>query len=72
MAEDIQSKASDFVKKILTVGVGTIFLSEEALKALASEIKLPKELFSGLLETAGKTKKDFLESQSLVFVKAQR
>lgn len=63
-ADDLQSKASDFIKKVLTVGVGAIFLTEESLKGLVGEIKLPKELLGGILESAGKTKREFLDSLS--------
>ena len=58
--DDLQSKAGDFVKKVLTVGVGAIFLTEESLRTLVSEIKLPKELLTGILDSAGKTKTEFL------------
>jgi len=63
-ADDIQSKAADLVKKILTVGVGTIFLTEESLRTLVSEIKLPKEIIAGLLDSAQKTKREFLQNFS--------
>lgn len=59
MAEDLQSKAADLVRKVLTVGVGTIFLTEESLRNLISEFKLPKELLGNVLESASKTKNDF-------------
>jgi len=67
-AEDIQSKATDLVKKILTVGVGAIFLTEESVRGLVSDFKLPKELLGGILESAGRTKNEFLKdlSQDLV------
>ena len=45
-------KAMDFAKKLLTVGMGTAFLTEEALRALVTEFKIPKELIGGLLESA--------------------
>lgn len=64
MAEDLQSKAADLVKKVLTVGVGAAFLTEESLRALVSEFKLPKELLAGILESANKTKNDFLQNLS--------
>ncbi len=64
MSEDLQSKATDFVKKILTVGVGTIFLTEESLRNLVSEFKLPKELLAGILDSAAKTKNEFLQKLS--------
>lgn len=62
--EDLSTKASELVKRVLTVGIGAIFLTEESLRNLFSEFKLPKELLSGLLESAGKTKRDFLQSFS--------
>jgi len=62
--DDLQSKASEFVKKILTVGIGTIFLTEESIRKLVTDFKLPKELLGGLLDSASKTKKDFIESFS--------
>lgn len=53
------SKAADLVKKVLTVGVGAAFLTEESLRAMVSEMKLPKELISNLLSTANQTKSEF-------------
>jgi hypothetical protein len=64
MADDIQSKAADLMKKVLTVGVGTIFLTEESLRNLVSEWKLPKELLTGILDSAGKTKNEFFSRLS--------
>ncbi len=64
MADDLQSRASEMMKKVLTVGVGTLFLTEEALRGLVSEFKLPKELLSSVLESASKTKDEFLGSLS--------
>lgn len=63
-AEDLQTKATDFVKRILSVGVGTIFLTEESLKGLVGELKLPKELLGGILESANRTRKEFLQNLS--------
>jgi hypothetical protein len=60
MTEDRQSKAAEMMKKALTVGVGALFLTEESLKALVSEFKLPKELLKPVLDSAGKTKNEFL------------
>jgi hypothetical protein len=61
---DTQGKASDFVKRILSVGVGTLFLTEESLKGMISEFKLPKELIGGILESANRTRKEFLQNLS--------
>ncbi len=64
MADDIQSKAAEMMKKVLTVGVGAFFLTEESLRALVSDFKLPKELLSAVLDTANKTKGEFLRTLS--------
>jgi hypothetical protein len=58
--ENLQSKAAEVMKKVLTVGVGTLFLTEEALRSLVSELKVPKELLTGILDSANKTKNEFL------------
>ena len=59
--DDIQSKAADLIRKVLTVGVGTIFLTEQSLRALVKEFNLPSELLSGVLDSANKTKSEFFE-----------
>jgi len=62
--EDLQNKAAEVMKKVLTVGVGAFFLTEESLRSLVSEFKLPKELLSAVLDTAHKTKGEFLKNFS--------
>ena len=64
MAEDFQSKAAELMKKVLTVGVGAFFLTEESLRALVADFKLPKELLSAVLDSANKSKGEFLKSLS--------
>ena len=64
ISDDIQSKATDMMKKILTVGIGAFFLTEESLRGLMSDIKIPKEILAGILESANKTKAEFLRSMS--------
>lgn len=59
-----KSMAGDLIKKVLTAGVGAIFLTEEGLRNLVSEIKLPKELLGGVLDSAQKTKREFLQGLS--------
>ena len=51
-----------WAKKLMTAGVGTFFLTEDALKSLVSEIKLPKELVGGLLEGAKSVRKEFMQN----------
>jgi hypothetical protein len=64
MSDDLQSKAAELMKKVLTVGVGAIFLTEESLRGLVTEFKLPKELLTAILESANKTKSEFLRTIS--------
>ena len=64
MTDDLQSKASEVMKKVLTVGVGAIFLTEESLRAMVAEMKLPKELLAAVLQSANKTKNEFLSKLS--------
>ncbi|MGZ3688209.1 MAG: hypothetical protein ACXWP5_13610 [Bdellovibrionota bacterium] len=64
MADDLQGKAAEMMKKVLTVGVGAFFLTEESLRALVTDFKLPKELLGGILDSANKTKNEFLKNFS--------
>lgn len=60
----VGGKAFDFAKKLLTVGIGTAFLTEEALKALVTEFKIPKEMIGGILDSAKTIRKEFIQSFS--------
>ena len=62
MAEDLKSQISEAMKKIVLTGVGTIFLTEETVRNYLGELKLPKEMWSGFIENAAKTKQEFLAS----------
>lgn len=54
--------AMSWAKKLMTVGVGTFFLTEEALKTLVSEFKLPKEVVSSILSGAKGVRKEFMQN----------
>lgn len=58
--DDLQSKASDFMKKALALGVGAVFLTEENLRTMVKDFKLPKEMLINLMETAKGTRQEFL------------
>ena len=62
--KDKGSKASEFVRKVLTVGMGAVFLTEESLRSMVAEFKLPKELLVALLESANKTRREFFQGMS--------
>ena len=51
-----------WAKKLMTVGVGTFFLTEDALKSLVSEFKIPKELVGTLLDGAKGVRKEFMQN----------
>jgi hypothetical protein len=46
----------DFVRRMAWAGLGAVFLSEEGLRKLAGQLKLPKEALGFLLAQADKTK----------------
>jgi hypothetical protein len=54
------AKAGDILKKAITVGLGAAVLTEESIRALVGELKLPKELVTNLLAQAKETRSEFL------------
>ncbi len=64
MSDQNQEEAGGFswAKKLLTVGVGTFFLTEEALKTLVQDFKFPKEVVQSLLEGAKGVRAEFMQS----------
>lgn len=46
----------EFVRKMAVAGLGALFMTEEGLRGLASQLKLPKEALSFILSQAEKTK----------------
>ena len=60
--ESEHSGAMSWAKKLMTVGVGTFFLTEEALKTLVSEFKLPKEIVNSILDGAKGVRKEFMQN----------
>jgi hypothetical protein len=63
-SDELSAKATEMMKKVLTVGVGAFFLTEEGLRGLVSDFKLPKELLTTLLSSAQKTRNEFLSTLS--------
>jgi hypothetical protein len=59
--EQESAGALSWAKKLMTVGVGTFFLSEEALKTLVAEFKLPKEIVFTILDGAKNVRKEFMD-----------
>ena len=46
------SQLGDFVKKVVSTGIGAFFLTEEALKSALSEKNIPKDMVQNLLQNA--------------------
>jgi hypothetical protein len=46
----------EFVRKVAVAGLGAIFMTEEGIRSLASQLKLPKEVLGYILSQAEKTK----------------
>ncbi len=48
--------ATDVVRKMLVAGVGALFMTEEGIRSMVKELKLPKEALGFVLGQAEKTK----------------
>lgn len=48
----------DFVRRMAWAGLGAVFMSEEGIRRLAGQLKLPKEVLGTLLHQAEKTKEE--------------
>lgn len=49
---------TEFVRKVAVTGLGALFMTEEGLRALAGQLKLPKELLGVILTQAERTKSE--------------
>jgi hypothetical protein len=57
--EDKDNKIGDIIKKVVSVGVGAAFMTEDAVKNILSDLPLPKDIVSGLLQNAKTAKEEF-------------
>lgn len=62
MAEDKDKGLTDVIKKVVSIGVGAAFMTEDAVKKVLADLPLPKEIVSGLLKNAQSVKDDFVQS----------
>ncbi|MGZ3460699.1 MAG: hypothetical protein ACXU86_19605 [Archangium sp.] len=46
----------EFVRKVAVAGMGALFMTEEGIRSLAGQLKLPKEVLGYILGQAEKTK----------------
>lgn len=49
-------RVPDFVRKVAVAGLGALFMTEEGIRSLAGQLKLPKEVLGFVLSQAEKTK----------------
>jgi hypothetical protein len=54
--EGWSSFVPDFVKKVAVAGMGALFMTEEGIRSLAGQLKLPKEVLHFILSQAERTK----------------
>lgn len=47
------------IKKVVSVGVGAAFMTEESVKKILEDLPLPKEILNGLVQNAKGAKEDF-------------
>ena len=60
----IRDRVPEALKKVLAAGVGAVFLTEEGIRNMVSEMKLPKEALSYLLAQTDRTRRDIFEAVS--------
>lgn len=59
-SENGKGSLAEAAKRILTLGVSAAFVTEETLKHMLRDLKLPREVFQGLVNGASKSKQDML------------
>ncbi|MCO4793067.1 MAG: hypothetical protein KC493_05105 [Bacteriovoracaceae bacterium] len=61
MSDDKDNKIGDVIKKVVSIGVGAAFMTEDAVKTVLNDLPLPKDIVNGLLQNAKSAKTDFAE-----------
>ncbi|MGZ3789928.1 MAG: hypothetical protein ACXVLQ_15420 [Bacteriovorax sp.] len=54
-----ESPIGDIIKKVVSVGVGAAFMTEESVKKILDDLPLPKDIVAGLVQNAKGAKEDF-------------
>lgn len=63
MGENKKDNAlGDIVKKVVSVGMGAAFMTEDAVKNVLEGIPLPKDIVTGLVQNAKGAKEEFTKS----------
>ena len=53
-------KWAEMVKRVMSVGLGAAFMTEESIRNTLGDIKLPKEVLNTILTGATRSKEEFL------------
>ncbi len=67
--EEKKGGISDTIKKLVTTGLSSPFLSEDQLKVYLSGLNLPKEVITQILKSAQKSKQDLVQKVGNEFSK---
>lgn len=59
MSDKKDSSIGEIIKKVVSVGVGAAFMTEESVKKILEDLPLPKDIISGLVQNAKGAKEDF-------------
>lgn len=60
--KDKDSGLGDVIKKVVSIGVGAAFMTEDTVKNLLNDLPLPKDIVNGLVGNAKTAKEDFTNS----------
>lgn len=60
LREKLEALVPELVKKTFAAGMGAVFTTEEGIRRIAKDMKLPKEVAGYLVDTASSTKDELL------------
>ena len=61
MSQEKNTSLADILKKVVSIGIGAAFLTEDALKNLLKDVPVSKDIISGILQNAKNAKNDFTQ-----------
>lgn len=61
MGDEKDTKIAEVIKKVVSIGIGAAFMTEDAVKSVLNDLPLPKDIVTGLLQNAKNAKIDFTE-----------
>ena len=56
--KESSDRISDWIKKTVLTGMGAVFLTEEGIRNVLGEVKMPKNVVSAIINQADKTKRE--------------